>query len=350
MRILAAHDQGIRRRRLRLRGRGAAAAPRWPIPHGRGRGRSPRAATRGRAAGRGPPAPRRDLADRVLVETTRTPSPTPTSSSSPCRTGSRPRWSPRCPPDLPVVDLGADFRLRDAARRGTRYYGGAARRHLDLRPARAARRSGRPSRRRPGREPRLLRDGRRPRPRPGARRRARRAGRRRGGGGVGHLRARAASRPTRCSATQVMGSMSAYKVGGVHQHTPEMEQSLAGGRRSSTCTLSFTPLLAPMPRGIVATCTATVAAGHDVEAILRAALRGGLRRRAVRPRAAAPARGRRPARWRARNAVPPAGARSTSTRVGCVVVSAIDNLGKGAAGQALQNANLIARPRRDGRA
>lgn len=56
-------------------------------------------------------------------------------------------------------------------------------------------------------------------------------------------------------ASEVMGSVSAYNVGGVHRHTPEIEQNLAaaGGR---PVRVSFTPVLAPMPRGILATCTA----------------------------------------------------------------------------------------------
>ena len=54
---------------------------------------------------------------------------------------------------------------------------------------------------------------------------------------------------------EVMGAMSPYGVGGVHRHTPEIEQNLtaAGGE---SVTVSFTPTLAPMPRGILATCTA----------------------------------------------------------------------------------------------
>ncbi|HEU4427055.1 MAG TPA: N-acetyl-gamma-glutamyl-phosphate reductase, partial [Pilimelia sp.] len=50
--------------------------------------------------------------------------------------------------------------------------------------------------------------------------------------------------------SEVMGDLSAYKVG-AHQHVPEIKQ--ATGAR----TLSFTPVLAPMPRGILATVTAT---------------------------------------------------------------------------------------------
>jgi N-acetyl-gamma-glutamyl-phosphate reductase len=54
---------------------------------------------------------------------------------------------------------------------------------------------------------------------------------------------------------EVMGSLSAYNVGGVHRHTPEMVQNLsaAAGRRVS---VSFTPVLAPLPRGILASCSA----------------------------------------------------------------------------------------------
>ncbi len=56
-------------------------------------------------------------------------------------------------------------------------------------------------------------------------------------------------------ASEVMGSVSAYQVAGAHRHTPEIEQALteAAGADAS---VSFTPVLAPMPRGILATCTA----------------------------------------------------------------------------------------------
>ena len=56
-------------------------------------------------------------------------------------------------------------------------------------------------------------------------------------------------------ASEVMGSMSAYKVGGTHRHTPEIEQALSESGPGAV-TLSFTPTLAPMPRGILATSTA----------------------------------------------------------------------------------------------
>ncbi|WP_043447597.1 N-acetyl-gamma-glutamyl-phosphate reductase [Arthrobacter sp. L77] len=60
--------------------------------------------------------------------------------------------------------------------------------------------------------------------------------------------------------SEVMGGMSPYGVGGGHRHTPEMEQGLsrAAGERVS---LSFTPTLAPMARGILTTATARVTSG-----------------------------------------------------------------------------------------
>ena len=56
-------------------------------------------------------------------------------------------------------------------------------------------------------------------------------------------------------ASEVMGSLTSYKFGGVHQHTPEVEQALAlAGAKNVK--VSFTPILAPMPRGILSTITA----------------------------------------------------------------------------------------------
>ena len=55
--------------------------------------------------------------------------------------------------------------------------------------------------------------------------------------------------------SEVMGSTSAYGVGGTHRHTPEIVQNLSGLTDASV-RVSFTPLLVPMPRGILATCSA----------------------------------------------------------------------------------------------
>lgn len=67
-------------------------------------------------------------------------------------------------------------------------------------------------------------------------------------------------------AAEAMGSMSPYGVGGAHRHTPEIEQNLtrAGGK---PVTVSFTPTLAPMPRGILATCSVKVAPGTTTEQV-----------------------------------------------------------------------------------
>jgi len=130
-------------------------------------------------------------------------------------------------------------------------------------------------------------------------------------------------------ASEVMGSLTAYKVG-AHQHTPEIKQ--ASGAR----TLSMTPVLAPMPRGILATVTARparTATSHEVRAAL-----GYPREPFVRllPEGVWPTTA---ATLGSNAAQLQATIDRDSGRI--IVVSAIDNLGKGAAGQAVQCANLM---------
>ncbi|MDK8663368.1 N-acetyl-gamma-glutamyl-phosphate reductase [Corynebacterium coyleae] len=65
---------------------------------------------------------------------------------------------------------------------------------------------------------------------------------------------------------ETMGSLKAYGVGGTHRHTPEIQQNLesvAGARVS----VSFTPVLAPLPRGILTTVTAPLVQGVTAEAV-----------------------------------------------------------------------------------
>ena len=134
-------------------------------------------------------------------------------------------------------------------------------------------------------------------------------------------------------ASEVMGNVSAYKVA-AHRHTPEVRQTL-GRVAGRPVTLSYTPTLAPMPRGILATCTARTTASEDA---LRAALVAAYDDEPfvhVLP----------PGRWPQTAAT--AGSNSCHLQVAvdadagrAVVVAALDNLGKGAAGQALQCANL----------
>jgi N-acetyl-gamma-glutamyl-phosphate reductase len=145
-------------------------------------------------------------------------------------------------------------------------------------------------------------------------------------------------------ASEVTGSMSAYKVGGTHRHTPEIEQALAEVLPGQgTVTLSFTPTLAPMPRGILATSTArlapAVARGGDATGALRAAFADAYR---DSPFVHLLPEGQ----WPVTAAV--YGSNGAHVQVAAdphagraVVISTTDNLGKGAAGQAVQIANLM---------
>jgi N-acetyl-gamma-glutamyl-phosphate reductase len=134
-------------------------------------------------------------------------------------------------------------------------------------------------------------------------------------------------------ATEVIGSMRAYEVGGTHRHTPEIEQALGGN-----ATISFTPVLAPMPRGILATCTARTAAGVSEDDLLAAMTDAydGEPFVHLLP----------PGQWPVSKATLGSNAAQLQlahdTHAGrAVVISAIDNLGKGAAGQAVQIANIM---------
>jgi N-acetyl-gamma-glutamyl-phosphate reductase len=71
---------------------------------------------------------------------------------------------------------------------------------------------------------------------------------------------------TQYLASEIMGSASAYGVGGVHRHNPEIRQNLrvAG---AAEVTISFTPVLVPMARGILATNTAKLAQGATAASI-----------------------------------------------------------------------------------
>jgi N-acetyl-gamma-glutamyl-phosphate reductase len=143
--------------------------------------------------------------------------------------------------------------------------------------------------------------------------------------------------------SEVMGAVSAYQAGGAHRHTPEIEQALGETAGQPTAAggqgwrVSFTPLLAPMPRGILATCTARLRPGAGVGP--RAALAEAY---AGEPFVSVLPDGR----WPTTGAV--AGSNgvhlqaAADPRTGrATVVAAIDNLGKGAAGQAIQSANLM---------
>lgn len=137
-------------------------------------------------------------------------------------------------------------------------------------------------------------------------------------------------------ATEILGGARAYAVGGVHRHNPEIRQNLrlAGAANIS---LSFTPALVPMSRGILATNTARLKPGVG-EAECRTAFEKATQNepflnllpKGVQPRT-----------------VDTLGTNNANfgiefdERAGRVVVScALDNLGKGTAGAAIQSANL----------
>lgn len=139
-------------------------------------------------------------------------------------------------------------------------------------------------------------------------------------------------------ASEVSGSLSSYKFGGVHQHTPEIEESLTSitGKDSK---ILFTPILAPMPRGILSTITVKLARNISIDDARKAYEDFYTSSPFV-------------------SLLPVGQMPKTSALIGSnhahiqiaidehtnrlVISVAIDNLGKGAAAQAIHNANLIA--------
>ena len=137
------------------------------------------------------------------------------------------------------------------------------------------------------------------------------------------------------SASEIMNSMTPYKFGGVHQHTPEIEETLTNIAKVPV-KISFTPILAPMPRGILATVTSHT---NKSEAELRKIYSMAYENEAFVSLLEA---GKLPetSSLIGSNAAHMQVAVDTHTSRAVISV-AIDNLGKGAAGQAIQNANIM---------
>jgi N-acetyl-gamma-glutamyl-phosphate reductase len=136
--------------------------------------------------------------------------------------------------------------------------------------------------------------------------------------------------------SEVMGSVSAYGVGGVHRHTPEMIQNLSQAAGADV-TVSFTPTLVPMSRGILATCSAKLSPGTDAEAA-RAAYAKAY---ADEPFVHLLPEGQWPTTAQvlgANTVVLQVAVDADAGRL--VVVAAVDNLTKGTGGAALQCVNL----------
>jgi len=137
-------------------------------------------------------------------------------------------------------------------------------------------------------------------------------------------------------ASEMLGSASAYAVGGTHRHTPEIIQNLsvAGG---AGVTVSFTPMLVPMSRGILATSTAKLAPGATAASV-REAFEAAYADEPfvhVLPAGHFP---RTADTVGANVALIGIAVDEASNRI--VTVTAIDNLVKGTAGAAVQSANI----------
>ncbi len=136
--------------------------------------------------------------------------------------------------------------------------------------------------------------------------------------------------------SEVIGSLTPYGVGGGHRHTPEIEQCLSAAAGTAV-TVSFTPVLAPMSRGILATCTAPVVPGHGAEDVRRA----WQETYATEPFVHLLPEGRWPRTADVLGANTCHVQVALDRRAGRVVaVAAIDNLTKGTAGAAVQSCNL----------
>lgn len=138
------------------------------------------------------------------------------------------------------------------------------------------------------------------------------------------------------SASELLGSANAYKVGGAHRHIPEIEQGLflASGQKAR---VSFTPVLVPMSRGILAVSTAAIAPGTDLAALRTAyeSAYAGERFVELLPD------GRFPRTADVLGSNVASLGLAVDTHAGrLTIVAAVDNLTKGTAGAAIQSANI----------
>ena len=140
--------------------------------------------------------------------------------------------------------------------------------------------------------------------------------------------------------SEVMGNASAYGVGGAHRHTPEIIQNLST-LVDGTVTVSFTPMLVPMPRGILATVSAKLTAMDGQSVSPDAAYAAYAKAYADEPFVHLLPQGQ----WPQTKAV--AGSNAVHVQVTVdeaagrlVAVGAVDNLAKGTGGAAVQCMNL----------
>ncbi len=146
------------------------------------------------------------------------------------------------------------------------------------------------------------------------------------------------SAKTHLLASEILGSANPYAVGGTHRHIPEIRQALvAAGAAASDVRISFTPVIVPMARGILATSTAPIAAGAT-DSQIRSAWEDAY---ADEPFVHVLPEGRFPRTADvigANTALMGLAVDRAAGRV--VVVTAVDNLVKGTAGAAIQSMNI----------
>ena len=142
---------------------------------------------------------------------------------------------------------------------------------------------------------------------------------------------------TNLLAAEILGSANPYAVGGTHRHIPEIRQALVAAGATGDVRISFTPVLVPMARGILATSTAPIADGVT-DAQIRDAWEQAY---ADEPFVHLLPEGQ----WPTTAAV--LGANTVALQIAVdpdagrlVVVAAVDNLTKGTAGNAVQCMNL----------
>jgi N-acetyl-gamma-glutamyl-phosphate reductase len=135
--------------------------------------------------------------------------------------------------------------------------------------------------------------------------------------------------------SETMGNASAYGVGGSHRHTPEISQNL--GPLASDLRVSFTPVLVPMARGILATCSAPLRDGVSADDAYAAYAKTYADEPFVHVLP--------PGQWPQTQSV--LGSNAVHLQVAVdesagrlVAVGAVDNLAKGTAGAAVQCLNL----------
>ncbi|MET0673774.1 MAG: N-acetyl-gamma-glutamyl-phosphate reductase [Microbacterium pygmaeum] len=142
---------------------------------------------------------------------------------------------------------------------------------------------------------------------------------------------------TNLLASEILGSANPYAVGGTHRHIPEIRQALTAAGAGDGIRISFTPVLVPMARGILATSTAPIAPGAT-DAQIRAAWEDAYGDETF-VQLLAPGEFPRTADVLGANtALMGLAIDRDADRV--VVVTAVDNLVKGTAGAAVQSMNI----------